>query len=192
VNAAIENGIPIVPVPGASAVLSALVSAGLPTDSFLFLGFLPPKSGSRRTKLQEVAAVRSTLVAYESPHRIVETLSDIQEVLGERSLILARELTKIHEEFLRGTALSIRQELEARHAVKGEFTLVIAGAREAVLSAVPEEEVERLENEGMARMDAIKAAAKRLGLPKREVYRAVEQKGSNSADRNRGSDRNSQ
>ncbi len=119
VTAAIEHGIRVEPVPGASALLCALTASGLATDSFLFAGFLPPKVTARRKRLESLAEETVTVVAYESPHRILETLDAITEVFGERVVVLARELTKLHEEFLRGTAAEIRQQLEARPCDQG-------------------------------------------------------------------------
>ncbi len=188
VSAAVEHGVAVVPIPGASAILPALTASGLPTDSFLFLGFLPPKSAARRTRLESLAGQTVTLVLYESPHRVLETLQAIGEVLGERRLVLARELTKLHEEFLRGTAAEIHEQLAAREAIKGEITLVIARQERAAVSSDPLPEVRCLEAQGVPRMEAIKTVAKQLGRPKREVYRLVEEQGSNRADRNRGSD----
>ncbi|MBV8865812.1 MAG: 16S rRNA (cytidine(1402)-2'-O)-methyltransferase [Acidobacteriaceae bacterium] len=192
VNAAVEAGIRVVPVPGATAALSALTGSGLPTDSFLFLGFLPLKPAALRKRLESVAGEQATLVAYESPHRILETLTALHEVWGERRVILARELTKIHEEFLRGTAAEIRGELESRPSIKGEITLVIAGAEESRISGDPAEEVWRREAEGIPRMEAIKSVAKQMQLPKREVYRRVAERDSNPQGRNRDLDQTDQ
>ena len=192
VSAAIENGIPVVPIPGASALLAALTAAGLPTDSCLFLGFLPPKSTARRKKLEELIPQTATVVAYESPHRVLETLAEITEILGARRIVLAREITKFHEEFLRGSAVEIQQQLAARPSVKGEITLVIARREEPLSVADPASEVERLTKEGLSRMEAIKAVARQTGLPKRAVYQAVEEQDSSPSDRNRDSDRKSQ
>ena len=189
VSAAVARGFAVVPVPGASAALAAAVASGLATDSLLFLGFLPAKSGARREKLKSVAEVKATLVAYESPHRITEALADVTEILGERPVVLAREITKLHEEFLRGMAAEIREQLAARASIKGEITLVIGRAVEVIVAGDPGEEVSRLEKDGMPRMDAIKAVAKQMGLPKREVYQAVEERGNNHADSNRDSGR---
>jgi 16S rRNA (cytidine1402-2'-O)-methyltransferase len=186
VTAAIANGYRVVPIPGASAVLAALGGSGLPTDAFRFIGFLPAKSGGRRKALEVFAADPSTIIAYESPHRILESLQDIAEILGERQIALARELTKIHEEFLRGTADLIRRELASRGTPKGEITLVIGrGAEKADITDV-RAEVERLTNElSLDRMEAIKLVAKQLGLPKQEVYRRVAVPGSSSPDKRR-------
>ncbi|MEX2262700.1 MAG: 16S rRNA (cytidine(1402)-2'-O)-methyltransferase [Bryobacteraceae bacterium] len=178
VSAAIENGIAVQPVPGPSAALSALAASGLPADPFYFAGFLPPKRGQRRKALESLKTQTVTLVFYEAPHRIVETLADIDELLGPRPAAMARELTKIHEEILRGTAAEIRAELESRDAVKGEITLVVGGyAAGAEEDDTPiEEAVEACMREGLSRMDAMKAVARRRGLSKREVYQRLEER----------------
>ncbi len=174
VQAAIEKGFPVIPLPGASAALVALAGAGLPTDQFRFAGFLPAKTGARRRALEALADEPATTIVYESPHRILETLLDMSQILGERKIALARELTKMHEEFLRGTADTIREELERRPSVKGEITLVIGGGEQSEATGDPVAEVLRLEEElGMERMEAIKLVAKRQGLPKRDLYRMV-------------------
>ncbi|MGH9582224.1 MAG: 16S rRNA (cytidine(1402)-2'-O)-methyltransferase [Bryobacteraceae bacterium] len=169
--AAIAKGIAVVPVPGASAVLAALAGSGLPTDQFRFIGFLPAKAAARRRAIEAIAAERATAIAYEAPHRALDTLADIAEILGQRPIVVAREITKAHEEFLRGTAGEIRQTLAGRGAVKGEITLVIGRGEESAAIEDPLAEIGRLQSEGLDRMSAIKAVAKRLGLPKREVYR---------------------
>jgi 16S rRNA (cytidine1402-2'-O)-methyltransferase len=192
VRAAIENGIAVVPIPGASALLLAITASGLPTDTFLFLGFLPAKPISRRKRLESLVGQKHTVVAYESPHRVLETLNAIAGILGRRRLVLAREITKLHEEFLRGTASEIREQLAARGSIKGEITLVIEGAEEAATEVDPVLAVGQLEAEGASRMDAIKTVAKWQGLPKREVYRLVEERGSNPRDSNHGSGQSGQ
>ncbi len=126
IQKAIEEGIPVVSVPGPSAVIAALSIAGLPTDAFLFRGFLPHKSKKRRDLLQELKEMRETLVFYESPYRIRETLQDILEVLGDRELVLARELTKTYEEIFRGHVTAVQRQIGER-TLKGEITLVIQG-----------------------------------------------------------------
>src|SRR6266852_8270083 len=124
---AIRHRVPVVPIPGASAFLAALVASGLPTDSFRFSGFLPSKSGQRRKLLESVRESPRTQVFYEAPHRLLETLTDLVEVLGEdRHIVVAREVTKIHEEFLRGRAVEVLEQLQGRGDVKGEITLLIA------------------------------------------------------------------
>jgi len=126
VQLAIENEIPIVPIPGPSAVITALSVSGLPTDAFLFKGFLPHKSKKRRDLLKELEHVRETLIFYESPHRLTETLKDICDILGNRDVVLTRELTKVFEEVLRGKASEIQNWIGDRK-LKGEITLVVSG-----------------------------------------------------------------
>jgi 16S rRNA (cytidine1402-2'-O)-methyltransferase len=126
VQTAIEHQIPIVPIPGASAVIAALSVSGLPTDAFIFSGFLPHKMKKRRDLLKELADVRKTLIFYESPHRISETLNDIFDILGDREMVVTRELTKIYEEVLRGKVSEVRTKIGERK-LKGEITLVISG-----------------------------------------------------------------
>src|SRR5215471_8921253 len=135
---AIRHHVPVVPVPGASAFLAALVASGLPTDSFRFSGFLPAKRGERRAALESVKSSPRTQAFYEAPHRIVEALQDVVEVLGpQRHVVIAREVTKVHEEFLRGRAAEVLATLRARARVKGEITLLIgkAGESEAPVGA---------------------------------------------------------
>lgn len=180
VTAAIESGFPVVPIPGASAVLAGLAASGLPTDEFRFVGFVPSKAAVRRKALAQIANETATVVAYESPHRVLHTLRDMVEILGERRIVLARELTKLHEEFLRGTPQEILGQLEVRDAIRGEITLVIARSQQRSEIADPVAELQRLEHEGLDRMDAIKTVAKQLKLPKREVYKLSMERGSNS------------
>jgi 16S rRNA (cytidine1402-2'-O)-methyltransferase len=174
VRAAIDAGIPVEPVPGASAALAALAASGLATSAFRFGGFLPHKPGQRLKLLESLADEQTTAIFYEAPHRILEALEAIEQVLGPRPVVVARELTKIHEEFLRGTAAEVRALLAARDAVKGEITLLIgkAGAPPPDDTPLPEA-VEALVAGGVAKMDAIKQVARRRGLSKREVYDAV-------------------
>ena len=126
IRLAIEHNIAVIPIPGPSAAITALSIAGLPTDAFFFKGFLPHKSKKRRDLLGDLAEVRETLLFYESPHRISETLQDILEILGDREMVLARELTKAYEEVLRGTVSEIQKQIGVRN-LKGEITLVVAG-----------------------------------------------------------------
>jgi 16S rRNA (cytidine1402-2'-O)-methyltransferase len=184
---AIRHHVPVVPVPGASAFLAALVASGLPTDSFRFSGFLPAKRGERRTLLETVKSSPRTSVFYEAPHRIVETLEDVVEVLGESwHVVIAREVTKIHEEFLRGRAREVLENLKARETVKGEITLLIgkAEADAAELgsagqpgAAVPtvRRRVEQIMNEEkIDEKAALKRVAKERGVSKSEVYRELQ------------------
>ena len=185
VSEAVAHGVPVVPIPGASALLAALTASGLPVHEFRFAGFLPPKALARRKMLEWLAHETTTIVAYESPHRILETLADMRELLANASIVLAREVTKVHEEFLRGSAAGILEILEARGPVKGEITLIISPAQQAE-TGEPLEEVAKLTAAGIERMEAIKTVAKRLGLPKREVYRLVTEPDSTRPDKRRG------
>jgi 16S rRNA (cytidine1402-2'-O)-methyltransferase len=175
IRAAIERGVPVVPIPGPSALVTALVVSGLPTDSFLYLGFLPRRRAARRRLLAEVAAGRRTLVAFEAPHRLLESLADLAELLGERQMAVGRELTKLHEEIWRGTtqeALAYFQE----HPPRGEITLVIAGA--ATREVWDEEKVRaalaELLNSGLRRKEAARQVAQEAGWSAREVYRLAD------------------
>jgi 16S rRNA (cytidine1402-2'-O)-methyltransferase len=134
IQLAVRNGISVIPIPGPSAVITALSVSGLPTDAFLFNGFLPHKSKKRRDLLERLDEVRETLIFYESPHRISETLKDIFEILGDREMVLARELTKVHEEILRGRVSEIQKEIGDRR-LKGEITLVISGKTRKTVSS---------------------------------------------------------
>src|SRR6202051_2237578 len=132
ITLAIQHRLPVVPIPGASAFLAALVASGLPTDSFRFSGFLPAKRGERRAALEAIRTSPRTQVFYEAPHRVVESLADVCEVLGnDRHVVMAREVTKLHEEFLRGRAGEVLETLKSRDGVKGEITLLIGRAEEA-------------------------------------------------------------
>jgi 16S rRNA (cytidine1402-2'-O)-methyltransferase len=163
----------VVPIPGVSAALAALTASGLPATDFRFCGFLPHKAGARRRFLEGLKRETATLIFYESPHRILEALEEISAVLGNVPLVLARELTKVHEEFLRGTAAEILAELRSRPSVKGEMTLVIAPSQAAAPTGDPIAEVARLEAAGMDRMEALKTVAREFGLGKRDLYRKV-------------------
>ncbi len=181
VTAAIEQGISVIPVPGATALIAGLVASGLPTDAFVFLGFIPTKRQARREKFEALRAVRETLVAYEAPHRIRETLIEARAVFGDRRAALARELTKLHEQFLRGRLSEISAELE-RTEPRGEMTLVMAGNDDHDFVASSPGEAEGSLREQLAhlmtmmrisRNDAIKQLAKRRGMTRRELYRLV-------------------
>ena len=183
--AAIAAGLPVIPIPGANAALSALIASGLPTDSFTFIGFLPEKAGARRTRLEDLAAEprqsAHTLIFYEAPHRILETLADIESVWGPAlHVVLARELTKLHEEFLRGAVADLRKDLAARDRIRGEFVLLVeAGARSATALVQNEENIStriaRLQSEsGIDEKEALKRLARELGQSKSEVYRELQ------------------
>jgi 16S rRNA (cytidine1402-2'-O)-methyltransferase len=171
VTAAISAGIAVVPIPGASAVLGALSAAGLPTDAFRFCGFLPAKQGQRKKALEALRGEECTLVFYDAPHRILDTLADVQAVYGDRPVVVARELTKLHEEFLRGTADEVRAQLAARPSVKGEITFIIGKGSPVIADTPIEDAVRDLEQKGIPRMDAIKQVARERGLSKRDVYK---------------------
>lgn len=174
VSAAVEKGVSVVPIPGAAALVAALTSSGAPTDSFYFGGFLPARSQARRTRLLSVKDIQATLMFYETPHRIREALRDIHEVLGNRKIVIARELTKLHEEFLRGTVQDL-EEIVSSSTPRGEMTLVIEGAGkdnlEEVQSGSIAEQVELLiESQALTRNDALKIAARSRGITRKEAY----------------------
>jgi 16S rRNA (cytidine1402-2'-O)-methyltransferase len=176
VSRAIAEGIEIIPVPGASAVVTALSVSGLPTDSFAFYGFLPSRSGKRKQFLSTLMEEAKTLVLYESPKRLIESLRDIGEVLGDRNVVVLREMTKVFEEIMRGTVGEVINRLQER-VVKGEVTLVIGG-REKISSLFSDEEIlakfeELWKSSGSSRRDIIEKIAKELGIPKKRVYRLV-------------------
>jgi 16S rRNA (cytidine1402-2'-O)-methyltransferase len=182
ISLAIEHRVPVVPIPGASAFLAAFVASGLPTDSFRFSGFLPAKRGERRASLEAIKASPHAQIFYEAPHRVVESLTDVVEVLGSgRHVVIAREVTKLHEEFLRGPAGEVLEKLASRDAVKGEITLLIGKAQEAGLqeAAKPVVNLRERVNQIMAeeKLDeksALKKAAKERGISKSEAYRELQ------------------
>ena len=184
ITLAIQHRVPVVPIPGASAFLAALVASGLPTDSFRFSGFLPAKRGERRAALEAAKGSPRTQVFYEAPHRIVETLTDVVEVLGpDRPVVVAREVTKLHEEFLRGRAREVLENLKARAAVKGEITLLIgmaeegeAGVGTGVLArpSVRQRVKQIMAEEKVDEKAALKKVAKERGVSKSEAYRELQ------------------
>ncbi len=186
---AIAAGVPVIPIPGPNAALSALVASGLPTAEFHFLGFLPERAGARRTRLEELAATERhptsprTLIFYEAPHRILDTLADLEAVWGvETRIALARELTKMHEEFLRGTVADVRRTLAGREQIRGEIVLLV----EAPPPTDPQGESETTRETVAARLariqaetgadekEALKRLARELGQSKSEVYRELQ------------------
>jgi 16S rRNA (cytidine1402-2'-O)-methyltransferase len=177
VRAALDAGVKVVPIPGVSAVVAALSGAGLGTDHFRFGGFLPAKQGQRRAALAAVKYDAGTAVFYEAPHRIIEALEDIEAELGpSRPVVVARELTKMHEEFIRGTAREVLTILQSKPVVKGEITLLIGKSDIAPEADDPRpaaDAVAELERDGMPRMDAVKQVARARGLAKRDVYKEV-------------------
>lgn len=179
ISLCIRHQIPVVPIPGASAFVAALVASGLPTDAFRFSGFLPPKSSQRRKVLEAQKSSHKTLIFYEAPHRILETLDDIHEVLGNRHLVVAREVTKVHEEFLRGRCLDVLAQLRQRDPVQGEITLLIGRADEEPppYADVPlRSRIDQIMREqNLDRMEALKAVARERGISKRQAYREYQE-----------------
>jgi 16S rRNA (cytidine1402-2'-O)-methyltransferase len=199
---AIAAGIPVIPIPGANAALSALVASGLPIGEFSFLGFLPEKAGARRTRLENLASSPrespQTLIFYEAPHRILDTLSDLEAVWGPTlHAVAAREITKLHEEFLRGTVAEVRRDLAARDRIRGEFTLLIEAPARSAGAPGPgspatglrrwgggpdsrtwesiSAKVARLQSEsGIDEKEALKRLARESGQSKSELYRELQ------------------
>jgi len=177
VEQARARGVTVSPIPGPSALVTALSASGLPTDSFYFGGFLPAKKTQRRKALEALKDFPATLVFYEAPHRIIEALEDVAEVMGPRRVSLARELTKIHEEFIAGQATEVREALSKRASIKGEITLMIAKGDGAEAVALPMEAAfDQLIEAGVSRMDAMKQVARERGLSKREVYQKLNER----------------
>ena len=181
ITLAIRHHVPVVPIPGPSAFLAALAASGLPTDSFRFSGFLPAKAGQRRTFLQSIRDSPLTQVLYEAPHRVKEALQDVVEVLGaERQVVVAREVTKLHEEFLRGRAGEILRMLSDRGEIKGEITLLIGKAEGTATKAAlaPASIRQRLgqimAEEKLDEKAALKKVAKEMGVSKSEAYRELQ------------------
>jgi len=171
-----REGIEVVPIPGPSAAIAALAAAGLPSDSFYFAGFLPPRSSGRKQALEKLSQISTTLIFYEAPHRIVRALEDMAAILGPRRACLARELTKLHEEWLSATLPEILQQLKGRPRILGEITLVVEGNKHAAPAPedYPESLEEHLQQEmlktGASRKDALKAVARRRGISRRTAY----------------------
>jgi 16S rRNA (cytidine1402-2'-O)-methyltransferase len=190
VREAIAAGVAVIPVPGANAAVSALVASGLPAEEFVFLGFLPEKAGARRTLLEKLAveprASARTLIFYEAPHRILETLADIEQTFGALlNAVVARELTKVHEEFVRGTVSEVRAALTARDRIRGEIVLLIeaparshtagSGAAPAGGTVKISDRVAKLQAEsGIDEKEALKRLARELGRAKSELYRELQ------------------
>ena len=177
VRAAIENEITIVPIPGPSALITALIAAGLPTDEFFFAGFLPSRASARRARLNELQSVPGTLIFYEAPHRLAETLRDAYEILGEREAVVARELTKLHEEIGRGRLSALTADYaDEKQDVRGEIVVLIDRnligeqiKKEGSVAAL----VDQFEQEGLDHRAALKKAARELGLSRAEAYRRL-------------------
>ncbi|OKH38778.1 16S rRNA (cytidine(1402)-2'-O)-methyltransferase [[Phormidium ambiguum] IAM M-71] len=173
VKACVEQGISVVPIPGANAAITALSAAGLATDKFVFEGFLPAKSKERRAHLETLNSETRTMIFYESPHRLRETLQDLSKILGEeREIVLARELTKMHEEFWRGTIKNAIAHYTNREP-QGEFTLVVAGAtleKPQLSEVVIKAELQNLLKQGISRSEASRQLAQQTSLPRRQIY----------------------
>ena len=174
---AIESDVRVVPIPGPSALVSALVASGLPTDEFFFGGFLPARSGARRARLAELRSLPATLIFYEGPHRIAATLRDAQEILGERQAVVARELTKMHEEIARGSLSELAAQFSSAESARGEMVLIIdstvmPGARSPTKSSVAAL-VKEYEAQGLDHRAALKKAARELRLSRDEAYRRL-------------------
>jgi 16S rRNA (cytidine1402-2'-O)-methyltransferase len=180
VRACAERNLRVVPIPGPTAFVAAITASGLPTDEFYFGGFLPARAHARREKLASVKTLRATLVFYETPHRIAQALADAREVLGEREAAVARELTKLHEEVVRGRLSELQQHFSAEGAARGEMVLVIdrdvideGDAEGTNASASVAALVAAFEAEGLDQRAALKRAARSLGLTRDEAYRRL-------------------
>ena len=173
IEAAIANDIKVIPIPGVSAATAAMSVSGLPTDSFVFVGFAPKKKGKRLKFLTELSAEQRPLIFYESPRRVLSLMEEIISCMGDRNAMLAREMTKLHEEFIRGTVTHILKTIRARPAVKGECTLVVAGGgtKEQVDAAIVKTEIRNAMQDGQNSLSEIaRTIAKKYGLSKNEVY----------------------
>ena len=171
VVAATEKGLRVIPIPGASAVISAVAASGLPADSFLFMGFLPRKQAERQKRLVDVATQPATLVMYEAPHRLIRALNDIMLVLGDRRIAVCREMTKVYEEIFRGT---VSEALVYFERPKGEFTLVLEGWT-AVMNDGDSDlraRIQEMKEDGMKVKDAVNIIAQETDLKRRDIYRA--------------------
>jgi 16S rRNA (cytidine1402-2'-O)-methyltransferase len=177
IRAAVEHGVQVVSIPGPSAMISALVASGLPTSDFRFVGFLPSRSGERRSALEKLRNETATLVFYEAPHRVLEMFIDLTGVFGgQRRVVIGRELTKVHEELLRGTIADVASELGKRPAIKGEMTVIVAGQTEFSISEKPQGSLgermrQLMQSAPLDEKAALKQVAKEFGLSKSEAYR---------------------
>ncbi len=177
VQGAIHAGIPVVPIPGPSALTAILSACGLPSERFVFEGFLSARKAERRERLRELREEQRTLVFYEAPHRIKESLQDLLEVLGDRQVVLGREMTKLHEEFIRGSVSELAAQAKTKEW-RGEMTLVVRGAIGDRVSKRDRDrdlksEIKKLRKEGMRVKEIAELLGERFSLPKREVYRLV-------------------
>ena len=179
VRLAAESGVRVVPIPGPTALISALVASGLPTDEFFFGGFLPARSNARRARLAELRSLNATIIFYEAPHRIAATLKDAREILGEREAVVARELTKLHEEIARGRLSELAERYSSSETARGEIVLVID--RTVIADKASETKpvasiaslVEIFEQQGLDQRAALKKTARELGISRAEAYRRL-------------------
>lgn len=173
IKRAIEENIKVVPVPGVSAVIAGLSVSGLPTDRFVFEGFIPQKRNARIEHLKKLEKEERTIILYEAPHRFIKTLKDIHDILGNRRMAVARELTKIHEEIVRGTVEEIIKAFEGKK-IRGEVTIILEGAKREAEQKIEgiKEAIQRIINEeGVSRSEAARRVAIRLGISKKEAYK---------------------
>jgi 16S rRNA (cytidine1402-2'-O)-methyltransferase len=183
VAAALAAGVNVFPIPGANAAISGLIASGLPTERFTFHGFLPAKAGQRKTALEDLLRGEVTHIFYEAPHRILDTLIDIETVFGpEQHIVIARELTKLHEEFLRGTVADLRSQLAARTSVRGEIVLLLrlppsesaSEGKKDKKTTLAAEVSAMMKSEDISEMDALKRVARERGIGKSEAYRELQ------------------
>jgi 16S rRNA (cytidine1402-2'-O)-methyltransferase len=175
VSACRKEGIPVIPIPGPSAAIAALAGSGFPSDSFFFAGFLPARGAPRKRRLEELSGIPSTLIFYEAPHRLLASLEDMIAVLGNRRACIARELTKIYEEFLQGTLAELLDLLQARPKIQGEITLIIERGNEASAAhewpvSIKQHLEAEMQNSGLSRNEALKTIAKQRGISRKEAY----------------------
>ena len=181
IGEAIRIGIRVVPIPGPSALIAALSASGLPTDGFNFRGFLPARKRERRSKLQELRVERYSIIVYETPHRLKESLDDIREIFGDRRILLAREVTKVHEEFLRGRISEVIAEIKHRE-IRGEVTLIIEGCSDlgSPSEEALREDIARLLGDGMRVKEIAEVLGEKYGYSKRQIYGLVMDQGRNA------------
>lgn len=178
VSACRKEGVPVVPIPGPSAVIAALAASGLPMSRFYFVGFLPPRSKARKTELEQLKDIPATMIFYEAPHRLLATLTDMRSILGPRPACLARELTKVHEEWTRGTLTELSEIMNTRAKIRGEITLVVGPGQAGIPEISPtislEEAVkDEIRRTGLPHKEALRAVARRLGISRKDAYRRL-------------------
>ena len=176
VREAIENNIEIIPIPGACALINALIPSGLNTKEFAFYGFLPLNKNNRKSVLERIKKEDKTVILYEAPHKLIKTLEDIQASLGDIDCVLARELTKIHEEFIRGSINSILEKMKEKEAIKGEYIVLLdlnnnVIEEDDIKNKTIEEQYKIYESQGMEKKDIIKQIAKNKNVAKNEIYK---------------------